>query len=301
MKFVVLALLAMLAVAAARVHPLTDEQYELLFTSWMKQHDKHYESSEFLHRFLTWKSNMDMIRTHNADKSHTYKLAMNTFGDMTTEEFLAVYTGYTPLDNNFLRSNNMLNFSDVDIPDSVDWVAKGNVIPVKDQGQCGSCWAFSAVGSMESAYSTENSVAPISLSEQQLVDCSQAQGNQGCNGGLMDQAFQYVITNGGICTEAAYPYTAQDGTCQSSTCQCAVKIAAFTDVAQTEDALTAAIVQQPISVAVDASRWQFYSGGVMSNCVYSALDHGVLAVGYGTDNVGGPYYRIKNSWGVSWG
>jgi len=153
---------------------------------------------------------------------------------------------------------------------------------------------------MESAYAIENNVAPISLSEQQLVDCSQAEGNQGCNGGLMDQAFQYVITNGGICKEGDYPYTAMDGTCKSSQCTCAVKISAFTDVSQTEAALTAAIVQQPISVAVDASSWQFYSTGVMSNCVFTQLDHGVLAVGYGSAS-GQAYYKIKNSWGTSWG
>jgi len=126
----------MLALASARVHPLNDEQYEILFTAWAKQHSKEYASNEFLHRFLTWKSNMDHIRVHNADSRHTHKLAMNAFGDLTKEEFLSRYTGYTPLDNTLLRQNNMVDFSDVSIPDSVDWVNQSKVVGVKDQGQC---------------------------------------------------------------------------------------------------------------------------------------------------------------------
>jgi len=225
---------------------------------------------------------------------------MNAFGDLTKEEFLSQYTGFTPSDNTLLRQSNSVDFSDIAVPDSVDWVAANKVVGVKDQGQCGSCWAFSAVGSIESAYGIETGNALISLSEQQLVDCSGAEGNEGCNGGLMDNAFQYVISNKGLCKESDYTYKAVDGTCKASSCKSAITITSFTDVAQTEAALTAALVQQPIAVAVDASSWQFYSSGIMSTCVYTQLDHGVLAVAYGTSG-GKAYYTIKNSWGTSWG
>jgi C1A family cysteine protease len=147
----------------------------------------------------------------------------------------------------------------------------------------------------------------ISLSEQELVDCSQAQGNQGCNGGLMDQAFQYVISNKGITTEKAYPYTAQDGTCQSASMTNAVTISSYTDVQSSTDEtqLVSAIVGQPISVAIEADQqvFQMYSGGVLDDdSCGTQLDHGVLAVGYGTDSDSGKdYYIVKNSWGANWG
>jgi len=119
----------------------------------------------------------------------------------------------------------------------------------------------------------------------------------------MDDAFQFIITNGGLCTEEAYPYTAEDGTCESSTCTSAVTIAAFTDVTpNSEDSLQSAVAQQAVSVAVDAagSDWQFYSSGVLSDACGTSLDHGVLAAGYGTYN-GSPYWQVKNSWGADWG
>jgi len=175
------------------------------------------------------------------------------------------------------------------------------VTPVKNQGQCGSCWSFSTTGSTEGVNAI-NGKGLISLSEQQLVDCSGAYGNQGCNGGLMDNAFQYIIANGGICTEAAYPYTAQDGTCKN-TCKKTVMIAGFKDVTHNSDvALATAVAQQPVSVAIEAdqSSFQFYSGGVLTAACGTALDHGVLAVGYGTDT-GVEYWKVKNSWGASWG
>ena len=142
-----------------------------------------------------------------------------------------------------------------------------------------------------------------SLSEQQLVDCSGAQGNQGCNGGLMDDAFQYIIATGGLCSEAAYPYTAADGTCASSSCTSVNTISGYTDVTPDSDsAFAAAVAQQPVSIAIEAdqSSFQFYSGGVMTAACGTALDHGVLAVGYGTDT-GVTYFKVKNSWGASWG
>jgi len=305
MKFLTaVVLLACLAMASARLAPLKDAQYDFLFSSWAKQHGKVYQSHEFLYRFATWKNNLDYIRAHNAKADTTHTLAMNIYGDMPNEEFVERMTGYHHVNNAYLRRLNEKPLKKA-VPASVDWVKAGAVTPIKDQGQCGSCWSFSATGAIEGDYAVSQKTAPISLSEQQLVDCSTAEGNQGCNGGLMDQAFTYVANVSGLCTEESYPYTAQDGTCQvPGICTPVVAIKGFTDVpANNLDALQQAVAQQPVSVAVDASGmdWQFYSGGVMSDACGTALDHGVLAVGYGTDSTGADYWYVKNSWGTGWG
>jgi len=300
----ILLVLAVLACTAAALRPLTETQAELLFTQYTKQYGKKYESAaEMFKRFAIFRTNMEQIRQHNADETKTFTVAMNQFGDLTNDEFRTQFNKYTPIDNSYLRSKNMVALENVTLPTSVDWNAAGKVTPVKDQGQCGSCWAFSTTGSVEAAYAIEQNTSPISLSEQELVDCSSAQGNQGCNGGLMDQAFTFIISNGGLCTESSYPYKAVDGSCVKSKCTSAVTIKAYTDVAtNNEDALQAAVAQQPVSVAVDASGfgWQFYSSGVMSSACGTSLDHGVLAAGYGVMN-GTPYWQVKNSWGASWG
>lgn len=179
-----------------------------------------------------------------------------------------------------------------DLPTEVDWTAQGAVTPVKNQGACGSCWAFSTTGSLESAYYLKNNVLP-SLSEQQLVDCSRLYLNMGCNGGLMPRAFRYVKAHG-ITTEANYPYTAKDGKCQTK--QGEYKIKSFSIVPKGNcNKLAAALAQQPVSVGVDATNFKFYTSGVFDNCK-KHLNHGVLATGYTAD-----YWTIKNSWGTSWG
>lgn len=225
-------------------------------------------------------------------------MTVNKFADLTPSEFKRLYSMKYTQDH-----TGHTNFT-VPVsapPASVDWTDKGVVTPVKDQGQCGSCWAFSATGAMEGAWAISKKQL-FNLSEQELVDCSVLQGNQGCNGGLMDQAFQYVVANKGLATDAEYPYTATGpNTCQSETS--VMTISGFKDVpANSETALVSAIVQQPVSVAVEADQsvFQFYSGGVMTSACGTNLDHGVLAVGYGT--LGGKdYYKVKNSWGADWG
>jgi len=301
MKYLVVALLAFVALASAV--PLSEEENQFLFVAWAKQHDKVYTHDEFFTRYSIFKSNLDLIRKHNAG-SHSYTLAMNKFGDMTREEFKGKMTGYKRTDLTQFRSVNSIE-ANVTVPAAVDWRKKNAVTGVKDQGQCGSCWSFSATGSMEGAWAIAKGKL-VSLSEQQLVDCSTAQGNQGCNGGLMDYAFQYVISNKGICSEQSYPYTATGpNTCQTS-CSSVASISSFNDVpANDNDNLLASVAKGPVSVAIEADQsvFQFYSSGVLDDASCGTqLDHGVLAVGYDHDaSSGKDYWIVKNSWGGSWG
>lgn len=260
---------------------------------------------EFHVRFANFKKNVDFVAKHNAGK-HSYKLAVNHFADLTREEFRTKFLGYKMVDKSHYKSLNRPEAVNVTVvPTSVDWRKKNAVTPVKNQGQCGSCWAFSTTGSFEGAHAIATGNL-VSFSEQQLVDCSSAQGNQGCNGGLMDQAFQYIITNKGLCTEASYPYTGADGTCASSSCKSAGTLSSFHDVTPNdENALKTAAAQQPVSVAVEADQtvFQFYTSGVLDDASCgTALDHGVLVVGYGHDSTANKdFWIVKNSWGASWG
>ena len=216
--------------------------------------------------------------------------------------------------------------SNYTIPESVDWVQNGVVTPVKDQGQCGSCWSFSTTGAIEGALALKRrmlaeafhgvgtkplttmlAAAITSLSEQQLVDCDTLRHggrDQGCNGGLMDNAFDWISSNGGLCTEADYAYTGKDETCKT-TCERVSEstVKSHVDVPTSDDtAMLAALAQQPVSVAIQADQrdFQLYKSGVFTGSCGTTLDHGVLAVGYGIEN-GNDFYKIKNSWGTAWG
>ncbi len=262
---------------------------------------KSYEPTERDYRNSVYDANVAKILAHN-EKNLSWTMDVNKFADLTAEEFKARFTGGLRIPKKSLRRAAYGPFNTTANPTSVDWTTKGAVTPVKNQEQCGSCWAFSTTGSVEGAWFLANGTLP-SLSEQQLVDCSGPEGNQGCNGGLMDQAFQYIIDNKGITTEDAYPYTATDGTCVAKGKPVAATLSGYKDVAaNSETALETAIVQQPVSVAVEADQsvFQFYSGGVMDSSCGTQLDHGVLAVGYGVD-AGKEYYKVKNSWGADWG
>jgi len=292
------------AVAAAR----SVDEFDVHFSNFKRAFNKVYlDSNEEALRRNIFAENVRKIVRHNLEKDlglHSHSLAVNKFADLTSEEFTARMNGYR---HNYRahRQANVRVPTTGDLPDTVDWRDKGYVTPIKDQAQCGSCWAFSAVASLEGQHFKATQKL-VSLSEQNLVDCSQKEGNEGCNGGLMDDAFQYIIDVGGIDTEESYPYEAVDDTCRFKKANIGATLKSFTDIkVGDEKALQEAVATVgPISVAIDASQFsfQFYSGGVYDEpgCSSTQLDHGVTAVGYGTDN-GSDYWLVKNSWGEGWG
>jgi len=301
------AIIACLAISAFAASALTEKELEKLFVSWTHKHNKVYNVDEFQYRWQLWKKNAEFIESFNRKGNSTFNVAMNKFGDLSLQEFTKLYTGLKskPIPAAPVMHNEIV-IQRPAIPASVDWRTKGAVTPIKNQGQCGSCWSFSATGSTEGAHKLQAGLALVGLSEQNLVDCSQAEGNEGCNGGLMDDAFQYIIKNNGIDSEASYPYTAQTGTCHFNAANVAAHLMSYQDVtAESEPALTADVAARgPVSVAIDASHssFQFYSGGVYyePECSATQLDHGVLAVGYGMSG-SSAYYIVKNSWGTDWG
>lgn len=294
--------------------------HQLSFKNWQARFGKNYANDEEeAYRFLQFLDNWEMINDHNSKGEHNYTLGLNQFGDLSVEEFQYYVHGdlngclrrkkpapkyKKDRSPKYQKPKNQAN------PAAVDWTnvdGKSYVTPVKNQEQCGSCWAFSTTGSLESRYAILHDVTGddiVTLSEQQLVDCSRSEGNQGCNGGLMDDAFKYVEKSGGLCSEKEYEYTAKDGTCKASSCGTKYDaISGFTDVKKDSyEDLESAVVAGPVSIAVDAagSTWQFYKGGVVDSKCGTSLDHGVLVVGYGEEQ-GQKYWKVKNSWGTSWG
>jgi cathepsin L len=275
------------------------------------EHNKVYKNGiEELYRQKIWSSNAKYVQAHNeqaANGVHSFTLKMNKFGDMTNQEFVAFFNGYNKTQTMTHKPSNKVFTKSVHatIPDEVDWRKSGYVTPIKNQEQCGSCWAFSTVAGLEGQHFKATGKL-VSLSEQNLVDCSQAQGNQGCNGGLMDQGFEYIKSNGGIDTEDSYPYAGVDQSCKFDASNVGATLTSYVDVkSKDEEALTQAIATiGPISVAIDASHlaFQLYHSGVYNQvfCSETRLDHGVTAVGYGKDG-DKPFFLVKNSWGTGWG
>jgi C1A family cysteine protease len=287
--------LALAAVAAARSVNIESHETAAHFEVFKAKYGKTYATEdEEARRMSVFADNIAYITKHNAGDS-SFTVGVNQFADMTAQEWAEERRKSTMAPNSVRQEVTLPAASQ----DSVDWRTKGAVTPVKNQGQCGSCWSFSTTGSTEGALAISTGKL-VSFSEQQLMDCSVAEGNQGCNGGLMDNAFKYIIKNGGIDTEADYPYTMKDGTCDKAKAAKHVGvITGYTDVPQdNEDQLAAAVAKGPVSVAIEADQqaFQLYKSGVFDAACGTKLDHGVLVVGYTSD-----YWIVKNSWGATWG
>ncbi|XP_062102987.1 senescence-specific cysteine protease SAG39-like [Humulus lupulus] len=283
---------------------------------WMVTHGKVYKSAqEKEKRFNIFRENVNFIESFNSDNANEkrpFKISMNKFGDLANDEFRAIRNGYRPrirsttTTTTTSSSSSFMyeNVSHSSVPSSIDWRVKGAVTPIKDQQKCGSCWAFSAVAATEGITKISKGKL-ISLSEQQILDCDTTPEAQGCQGGLMESAFDFIAKNGGITSEYVYPYQAEQSTCVSTKSFYSVaKIKGYQTVPEnSEAALLKAVAHQPVSVAIDAGgqAFQFYSSGVFTGDCGTTLDHGVAAVGYGTDEDGTKYWLVKNSWGTSWG
>jgi len=299
--FSVIAVDAISLIQNQEVRMLSDTEYNYHWGRWVDQYNKSYSHLEHGQRKEIFRHNLDYIMSHNLYSNSSYTLKLNQFADLTRSEWREKYLGYKHRPRE--TEDNVKQLKRTWISSSVDWRKKGAVTPVKNQGQCGSCWSFSATGSMEGAhYIKTNSL--VSLSEQQLVDCSTPEGDHGCFGGLMDDAFEYVIRNGGIDSESDYKYFATSGTCNlNKTKNHVATFSSFQDVeANNEEQLEAAVNQQPVSVAIEADQpdFQFYHSGIFDASCGTNLDHGVLVVGYGAQN-SMKYWIVKNSWGESWG
>jgi len=277
---------------------LTQADYD--FMAYVSEYGKTYGTqAEFDLRAELFKKELARVTEHNSRNDETYTQEVNFMSDWTDDEYnrLLGYKGTKPV-------NDAPVLSTENLADDINWVTKGAVTPVKNQGQCGSCWAFSTTGAVEGAMFNSSGKLQ-SFSEQQLVDCSKA--NHACNGGLMDLAFKYIET-APLMLESEYPYTGHHNffsRCKYESSKGVGKVADFKDVQPKDaDQLRAALQSGPVSVAIEADKsvFQSYRSGVItSSACGQKLDHGVLAVGYGTDSSAGEYFLVKNSWGATWG
>ena len=278
------------------------------FENWVNEFKIAIETDEQYSSILEkWVSNNKFIEETNA-KNLTFSLGHNQFSGMDSSDFLKHLgiSGILYTDNANIKSI-ALNST---LPETMNWIEKGAVTNVKDQGQCGSCWSFSTTGALEGAYYVKYGILE-SFSEQQLVDCDNIRNggkDLGCKGGLMDNAFTWIGDNNGLCSENDYPYfsgqTKNSGSCKTS-CKNVKnsKITEFVDIIKSSDTeMMSAVAQQPVSIAIQADQreFQLYKSGVFTASCGVDLDHGVLIVGYGSEN-NLDYYLVKNSWSTTWG
>lgn len=302
-KIVVGAVLAVtllsLYFSSSKSSPSFDSATLSKFKEFRRTHNKSYSSlEEHQYRLGVFSRNLKMIEDHNRQPGMSFTVGINLFADMTYEEFSAKFL--SPMKDDPSKCEKASSVSTGD-EKSVDWTKAGMVQRVKNQAQCGSCWAFSAVGALESAYALKNGELP-DLSEQELVDCSKDYGNLGCNGGLMNFAYDYVQDNG-LNTEKDYPYKGVDGKCQTPTIgKGTFGISSCVRAEPSTDGLIDAARKQPVAVAFHVSQlFMFYMGGVYDPWVcFGQPNHGVLVTGFDLE-ASKPFFRVKNSWAASWG
>lgn len=274
-----------------------------LFEIWCTEHGKSYSSAEEkLYRFSVFADNYQFLTRHNNLSDSSYALSLNAYADLSHLEFKVARLGLSSALRSLRRIPPQEPFLPREVPDSLDWRKKGAVTAVKDQGSCGACWSFAATGAIEGINQIKTG-SLISLSEQELVDCDRS-FNSGCEGGLMDYAYKFVISNHGIDTEDDYPYRGRSGSCRKDKLKRnAVTIDGYIDVPPSDEGrLLQAVAVQPVSVGICGSEraFQLYSKGIFSGPCSTSLDHAVLIVGYGSEK-GVDYWIVKNSWGRSWG
>jgi len=295
MKLIVLAII--LAVAQANLHVNMQN-----FLNFATKYGKSYSDIEFGQRFKVFQDNLQIAAALQAREVGTAHYGVTKFMDLTPEEFSSNYLMPKELFVNHKPDPKKVKLpykKDIQLPTSFDWRDKGAITPVYDQGQCGSCWAFSATETIES-YHILAGGSMVGLSQQQIVDCDTT--SYGCNGGWTEHAFNYIEKAGGQDTLASYPYTAQDGTCKANPSNFAAKIKSWAYVTQNDDenAMAQSLVQTgPAAICVDASSWQFYNGGVITSCGQQ-VDHCVQLTGYSVQS-GVNAWNVRNSWGTDWG
>jgi cathepsin L len=286
------------------------------YTAWMIHHKKNYSVEEVLSRYAIWQDNYAFVAKHNTEADagqHSFRVGMNTFAAMTNEEYRNTMLKYQRPERNYAIGT--FDASSVSaIPDSVDWRdhTPAVVSPIKDQGQCGSCWAFSAVEAMEAAAAIKTGTKVKKGSPQQLVDCVDNGADNCDRGGEMHDGYLEVIKQGGLDTEASYPYEGQSGGgCRFKKLNVINGTTNFKGYKQIKvgnetDLMAATAVIPTVSIAIDASSmsFQLYTGGVYNNFLChnkaAGLDHGVAIVGYGKQ-VNKDYWLVRNSWGTIWG
>ncbi|CAG9334340.1 unnamed protein product [Blepharisma stoltei] len=296
--FGVLATILVISISSASpiLAQLTLEETE--FQNFMTAYSKTYSSEEeYQAKFQIFRDNLAYIRIFNS-LGNNWTLGANKFADLTFSEFKAKFSS-SPVQKS---EKNIVVLDPLTAPSAIDWTTKGAVTPVKNQGECGSGWAFSASGAVEGAWYLSGHTI-LSLSTQEILDCSTTFGNNGCNGGTVDNAFKYIISKG-LTSDQNYPYKGVDGACsKTKVAMVNATISNYTDVTPDNvNQLYAAVAKGPVSVSVDSSQevWQFYKGGIVDKNCGTSLDHGVLIVGYNQTNTPA-YWKVKNSWGPDWG